>query len=101
MVVLVVERVPGSSVGVTEVKAFEARNNFDVVTGVVVEVIVVFGSKEPFTLGCEFGSLELVIFVVIETVPRCSVGVMDVKAYEDRNDFDVVVEVVVVFGFID
>ena len=43
VVVVVVERVPGSSVGVTEVKAFEARNNFDVVTGVVVEVVVVFG----------------------------------------------------------
>ena len=42
----------------------------------------------------------LLVFVVIETVPRCSVGAMDVKAYEDRNDFDVVVEVVVVFGFI-
>ena len=52
-------------------------------------------------MGWEFGSLVLVVFVVIETVPRCSVGVMDVKAYEDRNDFDVVVEVVVVFGFID
>ena len=45
MLVVVVEdeRAPGSSVGVTEVKAFEARNNFDVVTGVVVEVVVVFG----------------------------------------------------------
>ena len=43
----------------------------------------------------------LVVFVVIETLPKSSVGVMDVNAYEDRNDFDVVVEVVVVFGFID
>ena len=41
------------------------------------------------------------VFVVIETVRRSSVGVMDVKAYENRNDFDVVIEVVVVFGFID
>ena len=52
-------------------------------------------------MGWELGSLVLVVFVVIETVPRCSVGVMDVKAYEDRNDFGVVVEVVVVSGFID
>ena len=39
VVIVVVERVPGSSVVVTEVNAFEARNNFDVVTGVVVEVV--------------------------------------------------------------
>ena len=52
-------------------------------------------------MGWEFGSLVLVVFVVIETVPRRSVGVMDVKADEDRNDFGVVVEVVVVSGFID
>ena len=52
-------------------------------------------------MGWELGSLVLVVFVVIETVPRCSVGVMDVKAYEDRNDFGVVVELVFVSGFID
>ena len=43
----------------------------------------------------------LVVVVVSETVLRSSVGVMDVKAYEDRNNFVVVVEVVVVFGSID
>ena len=49
----------------------------------------------------EFGSLVLVVVVVSETVLRSSVGVMDLKAYEDRNNFSDVVEVVVVFGFID
>ena len=42
---------------------------------------------------------------MVKTVPRSSVGVTEVEAYEGRNDFDVatyvVVEAVVVFGFID
>ena len=43
----------------------------------------------------------LVVVVVSETVLRSSVGVMDVKVYEDRDNSTVVVEVVIVFGFID
>ena len=45
------------------------------------------------------------VVVVVEGVPRSSVWVIKVEAYEGRNDFDiftdVVVEVAVVFGFID
>ena len=43
VVVVVVERLPRSSVVVIEVEAYEGRNNFDVVTDVFVEVVVVFG----------------------------------------------------------
>ena len=46
-----------------------------------------------------------VVVLVVEKLPRSSVGVMEVEAYEGRNDFDiftdVVLEVAVVFGFID
>ena len=49
----------------------------------------------------ELGSLGLKVNVVSEIVLRRSVGKMDVKVYEDRNNFTVVVEVVIVFGFID
>ena len=53
----------------------------------------------------EFGSLVLVLVVVSEIVLRSSVGVIEVEAYEGRNNFDVVTDVgalvVVVFGCID
>ena len=49
----------------------------------------------------ELGSLVLRVVVVSEIVLRSSVGIIDVKVYEDRNNFTVVVEVVIVFGFID
>ena len=52
-------------------------------------------------MGLEFGFLVLVVVVVVERVPRSSVGVIEVDAYEGRNNVAVVVEVVVVFGFID
>ena len=38
-----VKTVPRSSAGVTEVEVYEGRNDFDVATDVVVEVVVVFG----------------------------------------------------------
>ena len=38
-----VQTVPRSSVGITEVEVYEGRNDFDVVTDIVVEVSVVFG----------------------------------------------------------
>ena len=45
------------------------------------------------------------VAVVVERLPRNSVGVIEVEAYEGSNNFDVatdvVVEAVVVFGFID
>ena len=43
VVVVVVERVPRSSVGVIEVEAYEGRNGFDAVTDVGALVVVVFG----------------------------------------------------------
>ena len=43
VVVLVVEKLPRSSVGVMEVEAYEGSNNFDVVTDVGALVVVVFG----------------------------------------------------------
>ena len=43
----------------------------------------------------------LVVVIVSEIVLRSSVGKMDVKVYEDRDNSTVVVEVVIVFGFID
>ena len=49
----------------------------------------------------EFGSLVLVLVVVSEIVLRSSVGVIEVDAYEGRNNFAVVLEVVVVFDVID
>ena len=41
------------------------------------------------------------VVVVVKTVPRTSVGTVRFEEYEGRNDFDVAVEVAVVFGFID
>ena len=56
-------------------------------------------------MGLEFGFLVLVVAVVVERLPRNSVGVVEVEAYEGSNDFDIVTGVgalvVVVFGCID
>ena len=51
-----VQTVPRSSVGITEVEVYEGRNDFDVANDVVVEVVVVFVfidlvSNKPFWLG--------------------------------------------------
>ena len=95
-----VKTVPRSTVGATLVEVFEGCNDFDVATDVVVEVVVVFGfmdsvSNEPFCLGLEFRFLVLVVVAVVERIRRSSVEVIDVEAYEGRNNFDVVTDVVV------
>ena len=56
-------------------------------------------------MGVELGFLALEVVVVVERLPRNSVGVIEVEAYEGSNNFDVVTGVgalvVVVFGCID